>query len=192
MQRSVDLNPAQRDLVLKVAELLVSKEECDSRAEFWVDKAAKLLPGNPAVFNLKVRPIFNQQLPCPSLCLTLNFVMFTKEGRSRWILIKGGIDATVTLWSICSSLCRNVCWVVRVSKDGTGCSTSSRPSWQRGQLTLMWTWNWFSCSVRTDGWMKPLNTAWLLRREACWAAVWTGTKWCCTHCRSAGTGGSAE
>uniref|UniRef100_A0A671X792 E3 SUMO-protein ligase RanBP2 n=1 Tax=Sparus aurata TaxID=8175 RepID=A0A671X792_SPAAU len=52
-KRSVDLNPAQRDLVLKVAELLVSKEECDSRAEFWVDKAAKLLPGNPAVFNLK-------------------------------------------------------------------------------------------------------------------------------------------
>lgn len=41
--------------MLKVAELLVSKEECDSRAEFWVEKAAKLLPGNPAVFNLKVR-----------------------------------------------------------------------------------------------------------------------------------------
>lgn len=58
MQRSVDLNPAQRDLVLKVAELLVSKEECD-RAEFWIEKAAKLLPGNPAVFNLKVRlPFF--------------------------------------------------------------------------------------------------------------------------------------
>ncbi|XP_071357081.1 E3 SUMO-protein ligase RanBP2 isoform X2 [Trachinotus anak] len=52
-KRSVDLNPAQRDLVLKVAELLVSKEECDSRAEFWVEKAAKLLPGNPAIFNLK-------------------------------------------------------------------------------------------------------------------------------------------
>lgn len=50
----MDLNPAQRDLVLKVAELLVSKEECD-RAEFWIEKAAKLLPGNPAVFNLKVR-----------------------------------------------------------------------------------------------------------------------------------------
>lgn len=54
LQRSVDLNPGQRDLVLKVAELLVSKQECDSRAEFWVEKAAKLLPGNPAVFNLKV------------------------------------------------------------------------------------------------------------------------------------------
>lgn len=44
--------------MLKVAELLVSKEECDSRAEFWVEKAAKLLPGNSAVFNLKVRLLF--------------------------------------------------------------------------------------------------------------------------------------
>uniref|UniRef100_A0A4W6FHR3 RAN binding protein 2 n=1 Tax=Lates calcarifer TaxID=8187 RepID=A0A4W6FHR3_LATCA len=59
-KRSVDLNPAQRDLVLKVAELLVSKDECDSRAEFWVDKAAKLLPGNPAVFNLKERLLSRQ------------------------------------------------------------------------------------------------------------------------------------
>lgn len=54
----MDLNPTQRDLVLKVAELLVGKEECDSRAEFWVDKAAKLLPGNPAVFTLKVGHFF--------------------------------------------------------------------------------------------------------------------------------------
>nr|XP_019945467.1 PREDICTED: E3 SUMO-protein ligase RanBP2-like isoform X1 [Paralichthys olivaceus] len=59
-KRSVDLNPAQRDLVLKVAELLVSQEECDSRAEFWVEKAAKLLPGNPAVFNLKERLLSRQ------------------------------------------------------------------------------------------------------------------------------------
>ncbi|XP_040912885.1 RANBP2-like and GRIP domain-containing protein 5/6 isoform X2 [Toxotes jaculatrix] len=59
-KRSVDLNPAQRDLVLKVAELLVNKEECDSRAEFWVEKAAKLLPGNPAVFNLKERLLSRQ------------------------------------------------------------------------------------------------------------------------------------
>lgn len=47
------MNPAQKDLVLKVAELLVSQEECD-RADFWVEKAAKLHPGHPAVFNLKV------------------------------------------------------------------------------------------------------------------------------------------
>ncbi|KAM9347457.1 E3 SUMO-protein ligase RanBP2 [Symphorus nematophorus] len=59
-KRSVDLNPAQRDLVLKVAELLVNKEECDSRADFWVEKAAKLLPGNPAVFNLKERLLSRQ------------------------------------------------------------------------------------------------------------------------------------
>uniref|UniRef100_A0A4W5RNB2 E3 SUMO-protein ligase RanBP2 n=1 Tax=Hucho hucho TaxID=62062 RepID=A0A4W5RNB2_9TELE len=59
-KRSVDLNPAQRDLVLKVAELLVSKTERDSRAEFWVEKAAKLLPGHPAVFNLKEH-LLNQQ-----------------------------------------------------------------------------------------------------------------------------------
>ncbi|XP_061923454.1 E3 SUMO-protein ligase RanBP2 isoform X2 [Entelurus aequoreus] len=59
-KRSVDLNPAQRDLVLKVAELLVSKEENDSKAEFWVEKAAKLLPGNPAVFNLKERLLSRQ------------------------------------------------------------------------------------------------------------------------------------
>lgn len=49
------MNPAQKDLVLKVAELLCSKAEDDSRAEFWVEKASKMLPGNPAVFNLKVR-----------------------------------------------------------------------------------------------------------------------------------------
>ncbi|XP_061698522.1 E3 SUMO-protein ligase RanBP2 isoform X2 [Syngnathoides biaculeatus] len=59
-KRSVDLNPAQKDLVLKVAELLVSKEESDSRAEFWVDKAAKVLPGNPTVFNLKERLLSRQ------------------------------------------------------------------------------------------------------------------------------------
>ncbi|XP_069554564.1 E3 SUMO-protein ligase RanBP2 isoform X2 [Brachyistius frenatus] len=59
-KRSVDLNPAQKDLVLKVAELLVSKEECDSRAEFWVEKAAKLWPGNPAIFNLKERLLSRQ------------------------------------------------------------------------------------------------------------------------------------
>uniref|UniRef100_A0A8C8D7D5 E3 SUMO-protein ligase RanBP2 n=1 Tax=Oncorhynchus tshawytscha TaxID=74940 RepID=A0A8C8D7D5_ONCTS len=59
-KRSVDLNPAQRDLVLKVAELLVSKTERDNRAEFWVEKAAKLLPGHLAVFKLKEH-LLNQQ-----------------------------------------------------------------------------------------------------------------------------------
>ncbi|XP_038132309.1 E3 SUMO-protein ligase RanBP2 isoform X3 [Cyprinodon tularosa] len=59
-KRSVDLNPLQRDLVLRIAELLISKEDCDSRAEFWVDKAAKLMPGNPQVFNLKERLLSRQ------------------------------------------------------------------------------------------------------------------------------------
>ncbi|CDQ79651.1 unnamed protein product [Oncorhynchus mykiss] len=62
-EREGDINKAvgsQRDLVLKVAELLVSKTERDSRAEFWVEKAAKLLPANPAVFNLKER-LLNRQ-----------------------------------------------------------------------------------------------------------------------------------
>lgn len=54
LQRSVDLNPAQSDLVLKLAELLCGKPEPDNRAEFWVEKAAKLLPGHPNVFNLRV------------------------------------------------------------------------------------------------------------------------------------------
>ncbi|XP_056088601.1 E3 SUMO-protein ligase RanBP2-like [Rhinichthys klamathensis goyatoka] len=52
-KRSVDLNPAQSDLVLKLAELLCGKPEPDNRAEFWVEKAAKLLPGHPNVFNLR-------------------------------------------------------------------------------------------------------------------------------------------
>ncbi|XP_073702010.1 RANBP2-like and GRIP domain-containing protein 8 [Garra rufa] len=52
-KRSLDLNPAQPNLVLKVAELLCGKPDHDSRAEFWIDKAARLLPGNPAVFNLR-------------------------------------------------------------------------------------------------------------------------------------------
>ncbi|XP_056881219.1 E3 SUMO-protein ligase RanBP2 isoform X3 [Takifugu flavidus] len=59
-KRSVGLNPAQKDLVLKVAELLVSKQECDSTAPFWVEKAAKLHPGHPAVFNLKERLLSRQ------------------------------------------------------------------------------------------------------------------------------------
>nr|XP_023677363.1 E3 SUMO-protein ligase RanBP2-like isoform X3 [Paramormyrops kingsleyae] len=59
-KRSVDLNPAQKDLVLKVAELLCSKSEPDSRAKFWVDKAAKLLPGSPAAFNLKEKLLSRQ------------------------------------------------------------------------------------------------------------------------------------
>ncbi|MFT7817969.1 E3 SUMO-protein ligase RanBP2-like isoform X1 [Arapaima gigas] len=59
-KRSVDLNPAQKDLVLKVAELLCNKPEEDSRAELWVEKAARLLPGNPSVYNLKEKLLSRQ------------------------------------------------------------------------------------------------------------------------------------
>ncbi|KAA0716189.1 E3 SUMO-protein ligase [Triplophysa tibetana] len=52
-QRSVDLNPAQKDLVLKVAELLCSKPLHDSRVEFWVEKASRQQPGHPGVFKLR-------------------------------------------------------------------------------------------------------------------------------------------
>uniref|UniRef100_A0A8C5CPV6 E3 SUMO-protein ligase RanBP2 n=1 Tax=Gadus morhua TaxID=8049 RepID=A0A8C5CPV6_GADMO len=58
--RSLDLNPAQKDLVLKVAEFLCSKDPFDSRADFWLEKANKLLPGNPAVFNLKEKLLSRQ------------------------------------------------------------------------------------------------------------------------------------
>ncbi|XP_073702009.1 E3 SUMO-protein ligase RanBP2-like [Garra rufa] len=59
-KRSLDLNPAQHDLVLKVAELLCGKPDHDSRAEFWVEKAARLLPGNPTVFSLREKLLSTQ------------------------------------------------------------------------------------------------------------------------------------
>ncbi|KAL0185379.1 hypothetical protein M9458_021076, partial [Cirrhinus mrigala] len=61
--RSLDLNPAQHDLVLKLAELLCSKPDHDSRAEYWVEKAARLFPGHPTVFNLRMPTAL--RLTCP-------------------------------------------------------------------------------------------------------------------------------
>lgn len=52
----------QKELVLKVAKLLVDDQTCDGRAEFWVERAAKLLPGHAEVFDLKVRLLF---FSCP-------------------------------------------------------------------------------------------------------------------------------
>ncbi|NXL92652.1 RBP2 ligase, partial [Alectura lathami] len=52
-KRSVELNPTQKDLVLKIAELLCSNDITDGRAKYWVEKAAKLFPGSPAVYKLK-------------------------------------------------------------------------------------------------------------------------------------------
>ncbi|XP_069060585.1 E3 SUMO-protein ligase RanBP2-like isoform X2 [Pleurodeles waltl] len=50
---SVELNPTQKDLVLKIAELLCDKNVDDGRAEYWVERASKLFPGSPAVYKLK-------------------------------------------------------------------------------------------------------------------------------------------
>ncbi|KAM5252530.1 E3 SUMO-protein ligase RanBP2-like isoform 2-T2 [Hipposideros larvatus] len=52
-KRSVDLNPTQKDLVLKIAELLCKNDVTDGRAKCWVERAAKLFPGSPAIYKLK-------------------------------------------------------------------------------------------------------------------------------------------
>uniref|UniRef100_A0A182YT98 TPR_REGION domain-containing protein n=1 Tax=Anopheles stephensi TaxID=30069 RepID=A0A182YT98_ANOST len=51
-KRSLGLNPVQKDLVLKIAELLCNKDTSDGRAKYWVEKAARLLPRNPAALRL--------------------------------------------------------------------------------------------------------------------------------------------
>uniref|UniRef100_A0A669QBE4 Uncharacterized protein n=1 Tax=Phasianus colchicus TaxID=9054 RepID=A0A669QBE4_PHACC len=53
MMRSLELNPIQKDLVLKIAELFCNKDTSDGRAKYWVEKAARLLPGNAAALRLK-------------------------------------------------------------------------------------------------------------------------------------------
>lgn len=55
----MELNPTQKDLVLKIAELLCNNDITDGRAKYWVERAAKLFPGSPAVYRLKV----NSKLP---------------------------------------------------------------------------------------------------------------------------------
>uniref|UniRef100_A0A669QVJ0 Uncharacterized protein n=1 Tax=Phasianus colchicus TaxID=9054 RepID=A0A669QVJ0_PHACC len=52
-KRSLELNPIQKDLVLKIAELFCNKDTSDGRAKYWVEKAARLLPGNAAALRLK-------------------------------------------------------------------------------------------------------------------------------------------
>lgn len=59
----MDLNPAQKDLVLKIAELLCNNDITDERTKYWVEKAAKVFPGSPAVYKLKVNANF-QPLFC--------------------------------------------------------------------------------------------------------------------------------
>uniref|UniRef100_A0A8C9PPW6 RAN binding protein 2 n=1 Tax=Spermophilus dauricus TaxID=99837 RepID=A0A8C9PPW6_SPEDA len=52
-KRSVELNPTQKDLVLKIAELLCKNDVTDGRTKYWVERAAKLFPGSPAIYKLK-------------------------------------------------------------------------------------------------------------------------------------------
>ncbi|XP_044525255.1 E3 SUMO-protein ligase RanBP2 [Gracilinanus agilis] len=52
-KRSVELNPTQKDLVLKIAELLCENDATDGRAKYWVERASKLFPGNPTIYRLK-------------------------------------------------------------------------------------------------------------------------------------------
>ncbi|XP_043547712.1 ranBP2-like and GRIP domain-containing protein 4 isoform X1 [Chiloscyllium plagiosum] len=53
-KRVVELNPVQKDMILKVAALLCSNGDLlDGRAEYWVEKAAKHFPDNGIVYKLK-------------------------------------------------------------------------------------------------------------------------------------------
>ncbi|XP_074847123.1 ranBP2-like and GRIP domain-containing protein 4 [Carettochelys insculpta] len=54
-KRSVELNPTQKDLVLKIAELLCDNDVTDGRTKYWVDRASKLFPGSAAIYRLKER-----------------------------------------------------------------------------------------------------------------------------------------
>ncbi|KAM3935490.1 E3 SUMO-protein ligase RanBP2-like isoform 2-T2 [Leptodactylus fuscus] len=59
-KRSLELNPTQKDLVLKIAELICTINVTDGRAEYWVEKAAKLFPGSPVIYRLKEQLLNSQ------------------------------------------------------------------------------------------------------------------------------------
>ncbi|XP_066267898.1 E3 SUMO-protein ligase RanBP2-like isoform X2 [Branchiostoma lanceolatum] len=59
-KRSLEINPAQKDLVLKVAEVYCSVKDDPQRMQYWADKAGALFPGHPTVFNLKERIMTSQ------------------------------------------------------------------------------------------------------------------------------------
>ncbi|XP_054963578.1 ranBP2-like and GRIP domain-containing protein 4 isoform X2 [Pan paniscus] len=52
-RRSMELNPTQKDLVLKIAELLCKNDVTNGRAKYWVERASKHFPGSPAIYKLK-------------------------------------------------------------------------------------------------------------------------------------------
>ncbi|XP_075708778.1 E3 SUMO-protein ligase RanBP2-like isoform X2 [Rhinoderma darwinii] len=59
-KRSLELNPTQKDLVLKIAELICTINVTDGRAEYWVERAAKLFPGDPVIYRLKEQLLNSQ------------------------------------------------------------------------------------------------------------------------------------
>ncbi|XP_044139501.1 E3 SUMO-protein ligase RanBP2-like isoform X1 [Bufo gargarizans] len=59
-KRSLELNPTQKDLVLKIAELICTINVTDGRAEYWVEKAAKLFPGSSVIYRLKEQLLNSQ------------------------------------------------------------------------------------------------------------------------------------
>ncbi|XP_066433517.1 E3 SUMO-protein ligase RanBP2-like isoform X2 [Eleutherodactylus coqui] len=59
-KRSLELNPTQKDLVLKIAELICTINVTDGRAEYWVERAAKLFPGSPVIYRLKEQLLNSQ------------------------------------------------------------------------------------------------------------------------------------
>ncbi|KAM9320026.1 E3 SUMO-protein ligase RanBP2-like [Gastrophryne carolinensis] len=59
-KRSLELNPTQKDLVLKIAELVCTVNVTDGRAEYWLERAAKLFPGSPVIYKLKEKLLNTQ------------------------------------------------------------------------------------------------------------------------------------
>lgn len=53
-KRVVELNPMQKDIILKVADLLCNNGNLiDGRADYWLERAAKHFPGNRIIYKLK-------------------------------------------------------------------------------------------------------------------------------------------
>ncbi|KAM4699561.1 E3 SUMO-protein ligase RanBP2-like [Discoglossus pictus] len=59
-KRSVELNPTQKELILRIAELMCTLNVVDGRAKYWVERASKLFPGSPAIFRLKEQLLNSQ------------------------------------------------------------------------------------------------------------------------------------
>ncbi|XP_063809876.1 E3 SUMO-protein ligase RanBP2-like [Pseudophryne corroboree] len=59
-KRSLELNPTQKDLVLKIAELICTINVTDGRAEYWVERASKLFPGYSVIYRLKEQMLNSQ------------------------------------------------------------------------------------------------------------------------------------